>query len=138
MVALFCALLRMPVTIFSVVEAFAVTLVFATYLLSFGNLVSIRYPRPVDPAQSWRSGSVGRAQAYLLLLYPAAAAPIALAFGAQFAFDSRAAFYIVLLIVFLIALLLYSIALESSSRTAEANKEFIVMTLSKSEGPAGS
>jgi ABC-2 type transport system permease protein len=138
MVALFCALLRMPVTIFSVVEAFAVTLVFATYLLSFGNLVSIRYPRPVDPAQSWRSGSVGRAQAYLLLLYPAAAAPIALAFGAQFAFDSRAAFYIVLLIVFLIALLVYSIALESSSRTAEANKEFIVMTLSKSEGPAGS
>jgi ABC-2 type transport system permease protein len=138
MVALFCALLRMPVTVFSVIEAFTVTLVFATYLMSFGNLVSIRYPRPVDPAQSWRSGSVGRAQAFLLLLYPAAAAPIALAFGAGFAFDSQAAFYIVLLIVFLIALLVYSIALESAARTGEANKEFIVMTLSKSEGPASS
>ena len=137
MVSLFCALLRMPVTIFSVAEAFAVTLVFATYLLSFGNLVSIRYPRPVDPAQSWRSGSVGRAQAYLLLLYPAAAAPVALAFGAEFAFDNRAAFYGVLLIDFIIGLLLYGIALESSARTGEANKEFIVMALSKAEGPVG-
>jgi hypothetical protein len=73
----------------------------------------------------------------LLLLYPAAAAPIALAFGAGFAFDSRTAFYVVLLIVLLIGLLLYSIALESSARTGEANKEFIVMTLSKSEGPVG-
>jgi ABC-2 type transport system permease protein len=137
MVSLFCALLRMPVTIFNVAEAFAVTLVFATYLLSFGNLVSIRYPRPVDPAQSWRSGSVGRAQAYLLLLYPAAAAPVALAFGAEFAFDNRAAFYGVLLIDFIIGLLLYGIALESSARTGEANKEFIVMALSKAEGPVG-
>jgi ABC-2 type transport system permease protein len=138
MVAFFCALLRMPVTISSTCEAFAVTLVFATYLLSFGNLISIRYPRPVDPAQSWRSGSVGRAQAYLLLLYPAAAAPIALAFAAEFAFENRMAFYGVLLIDFILGLLFYNIALESSARTGEANKEFIVMALSKSEGPVSS
>jgi ABC-2 type transport system permease protein len=137
-VSIFCALLRMPVTIVSVAEAFSVTLVFATFLLSFGNLVSVRYPRPVDPAQSWRTGSVGRAQAYLLLLYPAAAAPIALAYGARYAFDSETAFYVVLLIDFIIGVLLYSIALDSSTQTGEANKEFIVMTLAKAEGPMAS
>ena len=138
MVSLFCALLRMPVTIYNVAEAFAVTLVFATFLLAFGNLVSVRHPRPVDPAQSWRSGSVGRAQAYLLFLYPAAAAPIALAFAAEFAFESKAAFYGVLLLDLLIGMVVYTIALESSVRAAEENKEFIVLTLSKAEGPVGS
>jgi hypothetical protein len=137
MVTVFCALLRMPVTVSNVAEAFAVTLVFAVFLLSFGNLISIRYPRPVDPAQSWRTGSVGRAQAYLLFLYPAAAAPIALAFAAEFAFEAKAAFYGVLLLDFAISIVVYSIALESSVKTAERNKEFIVLTLSKAEGPAG-
>ncbi|HYI92328.1 MAG TPA: hypothetical protein VEX68_02185 [Bryobacteraceae bacterium] len=138
MVALFCAVLRMPVSLNNVAEAFAVTLVFATFLLAFGNLVSVHHPRPVDPAQSWRSGSVGRAQAYLLFLYPAAAAPIALAFAAEFAFESKAAFYGVLAIDLLIGLVVYTIALESSVQAAERNKEFIVLTLSKAEGPVGS
>jgi ABC-2 type transport system permease protein len=137
MVSIFCALLRMPVTIYSVVEAFAVTLVFAMFLLSFGNLISVRYPRPVDPAQSWRSGSVGRTQAYLLFLYPAAAAPIALAFGAEYAFENKTAFYGVLLIDFLISLVVYAISLDSAVQTAERNKESIVLALSKAEGPMG-
>lgn len=138
MVTLFCSLLQMPVTLPDIAEAFAVTLVLTTFLLAFGNLVSVRYPRPVDPAQSWRSGGVGRAQAYLLLLYPVAAAPIALAFGAEYAFDSRAAFYAVLLIDLMIGLTTYAIALESSAKTANATREFLVMALSKGEGPASS
>jgi ABC-2 type transport system permease protein len=138
LVSIFCALLRMPVTLSNLSEAFAVTMVFATFLLSFGNMLSTRYPRPVDPAQSWRSGSVGRSQAFLLFLYPAAAAPIALAYGAEFAFESRTAFFGVLLLDFVIGLIVYSIALESSVRAADENKEYIVLTLSKSEGPVGS
>ena len=136
-VTVLCTLLRMPVTLAAVAEAFCVTLVFATFLLSLGNLISVRYPRGVDPTQSWRTGTVGRAQAYLLLLYPAAAAPIALAFGAQYAFDSSAALYGVLLLDFTIGLVVYAIALESSAKTAEANKESIVLALSRGEGPVG-
>jgi ABC-2 type transport system permease protein len=138
MVSLCCTLLRMPVSLANVCEAFAVTLVLAVFLMSFGNMLSVRYPRPVDPAQSWRTGSVGRSQAFLLFLYPAAAIPIGLAFGAQFAFESSVAFYGVLLLDFLIGLVVYSIALESSVNAAERNKEFIVLTLSKAEGPVGS
>jgi ABC-2 type transport system permease protein len=137
MVSFFCALLGMPVTLASVAEAFAVTCVFSMFLLSFGNLLSVRYPRPVDPTQSWRSGSVGRAQAYLLFLYPAAAGPVALAYGARYAFDNPYAFYGVLLVDLLIAIVVYSIALESSVNTADETKESIVLALSKAEGPMG-
>ncbi|HYP06728.1 MAG TPA: hypothetical protein VER03_10905 [Bryobacteraceae bacterium] len=135
-VSALCALLRMPVTASTFAEALCVTIVFSVFLMSFGNLLSVRHPRPVDPAQSWRHGASGRAQAYLLLLYPAAAGPVALAFGARFAFDSEAAFYGVLLLDLLIGLVLYSIALESSAKTAEHNREGIVQALSRAEGPA--
>lgn len=138
MVAVCCALLRMPISVYSVAEAFAVTLILATFLMSFGNLISVHYPRPINPAQSWRGGSVGRAQAYLLLLYPVSAAPIALAFGAEFAFDNRAAFYAVLLLDLAIGIVVYWISLESSVNAAERNKESIVLALSKAEGPIGS
>jgi len=137
MVSLFCALFRMPVNLSNIGQAFAVTLVFATFLLAFGNLLSVRYPKAINPGQSWRSGAVARAQAFLLFLYPLAAAPIVLAFGAQFAFESQWAFYGVLLLDFLIGLIVYSIALESAVHTAENTKEFIVLTLTQSEGPAG-
>lgn len=138
LVTLVCLLLRMPMTLERVGEAVAVTLTFAVFLLSFGNLISVRHPRPINPAKSWSSGSVGRTQAYLLLLYPAAAAPIALAFGAQYAFESGVAFYSVLLVDLILGLVLYSIALESAAATAESNKEAIVLALSKAEGPLGS
>jgi ABC-2 type transport system permease protein len=137
LVSLFCTLLRMPVTLASVTEAFVVTLVFAIFLLSFGNLLSVQYPRPLNPMQSWKSGSVGRAQAYLLFLYPAAAAPVALAYGARYAFDHVYAFYAVLLIDLLIAVAVYTISLESAAKTADERKEAIVLALSKAEGPMG-
>jgi hypothetical protein len=138
MVALLCVLVRMRITLGAFVEAVCVTMVFAVFLLSFGNLLSVRYPRPVDPAQSWRTGTIGRAQAYLLFLYPAAAAPIMLAFGAEYAFDSRPAFYGVLLLDLVIGLVVYDIALHSAAETAEEYKEHIVLTLGKAESPVGS
>ena len=81
---------------------------------------------------------MGRAQAYLLFLYPVAAAPIALAFGARFAFESDLAFYGVLLLDLIIGIIFYVISLESAERTAAANKEDIILALSKAEGPAAS
>jgi ABC-2 type transport system permease protein len=137
MVSLFCLLLRMPVNLTRIGEAFGVTLVFATFLLAFGNILSVRYPKPINPGQSWRSGAVARAQAFLLFLYPLAAAPIALAYGAQFAFDSQLAFYSVLLLDFFIGLTVYSIALESAVHVAENTKESIVVALTQAEGPTG-
>ncbi|HUS07831.1 MAG TPA: hypothetical protein VMZ52_16115, partial [Bryobacteraceae bacterium] len=71
-VAAVCALLQMPISAAMVGEAFCVAVVLTLYLLAIGNIFSVRNPRPVDPAQSWRNSSVGRVQAFLLLVYPIA------------------------------------------------------------------
>jgi ABC-2 type transport system permease protein len=138
MIAFCCALLQMPITLSNVGEAFGVTAVLTIFLLAIGNMISTRYPRPVDPGQSWRSGSMGRLQAYLLLLYPVVSAPIFLAFGARYAFQTEVAFYGVLLIDFLIGLVVYSIALQSSVQAAEERKEDMIIALSSGQGPVGS
>jgi ABC-2 type transport system permease protein len=138
LIAVFCAILRMPITAQNVAEAFAVTAVLTLFLLATGNMISTRYPRAVDPAQSWRSGSIGRVQAYLLLLYPVASTPIFLAYGARYAFESEAALYLVLAINFLIGLVVYAIALQSSVEAAEERKEDMIIALSSAPGPVGS
>lgn len=133
-VAVFCFLLRMPVTIHDVGEAFATTAVLAFFMMSAGNILSVKYPRAVDPAQSWRN-SGGRSQVYLLLLYPLASIPILLAWGARYAFDSDLAFWGVILLDFFLAGVVYSIALESASNSAWNRREYIVSELSKSTSP---
>jgi ABC-2 type transport system permease protein len=138
LIAVFCAILRMPITAQNVGEAFAVTAVLTLFLLAIGNMISIRYPRPVDPSQSWRSGSMGRVQAYLLMLYPVASTPIFLAYGARYAFESEAALYLVLAVDFMIGLVVYVIALQSSVESAEEHKEEMIMALSSAQGPVGS
>ncbi len=138
LIAVFCAILRMPISGQNVTEAFAVTAVLTLFLLAIGNMISTRYPRAVDPSQSWRSGSMGRVQAYLLLLYPVASAPLLLAYGARYAFESQAALYLVLAIDFLIGLVVYVIALQSSVEAAEEHKEEMIMALSSAQGPIGS
>jgi ABC-2 type transport system permease protein len=138
MIAFFCAILRMPVSWASIAEALAVTAVLTTLLLGIGNMISTRYPRAVDPAQSWRSGSVGRLQAYLLVLYPLLSAPIFLAYAARYAFESELAFYGVLLIDLLVAAIVYAIALQSSVEAAHERKEELIMALSSSQGPVAS
>jgi ABC-2 type transport system permease protein len=137
-VTLFCYLLRMPVTGVDVAEAFAVTAVLVVYLFAIGNLMSTSYPRAVDPTQSWRTGSVGRIQAMLLVVYPLVSLPVLLAYGAQYAFESDAAFYGVLLIDFVIGLLVYRMALSSAASTVRTQIDRFVLALSSAEGPVGS
>ncbi|HUS07059.1 MAG TPA: hypothetical protein VMZ52_12205, partial [Bryobacteraceae bacterium] len=112
--------------------------VLTLYLLAIGNIFSVRNPRPVDPAQSWRNSSVGRVQAFLLLVYPIAAVPVGLAFGARYAFDSELAFYAVLALDVVVGAVFYWIAMESAVGAAEAHKEHIVAVLSRSDSPVAS
>lgn len=136
-VTVVCFALRMPLTIRSVTEAFAVTAVLALFMLSMGNLLSVRYPRAIDPAQSWKSGSVGRVQAFLLVLYPVAAAPVLLAYGARYAFDTDMAFYIVIAVDVAVGAVLYSVSMDSAAGSADSRREDMIHSLSGSEGPVG-
>jgi ABC-2 type transport system permease protein len=133
-VAVVCILLRMPITLNKLSEAYAVTLVLALFLLAIGNLSSTHYPRPVNPAQSWRS-SAGKFNAMLLLIYPVISAPIALAYLARYAFESELAFYAVLLFAAGLGILVYWVAMDSAVATAIKRTEKLVSTLSQGEGP---
>jgi ABC-2 type transport system permease protein len=80
---------------------------------------------------------MGRVQAFLLGIYPVVSAPVILAYGARYAFDSQAAFFAVLLLDLVVGVILYSIALESAVDTALDGRERIVQALSNAEGPVG-
>ncbi|MEQ1884421.1 MAG: hypothetical protein ABL967_05120 [Bryobacteraceae bacterium] len=130
-----CALLGMPVDAVTLAEAVSVTSVICLFLLSAGNQQSIRQARGVNPATSFRSGSAGRIQAMLLLLYPIAFAPVALAFLARFAFESEAAFFGVLAIDAVLGAIIYKFALESAVAAGEKLKEKMIAALSAADGP---
>jgi len=134
-VALACFLLKMPLTLPRLAESYLVTLVLALYMLAAGNIGSSRYPRPVDPRQSWRSGSAGKFQAMLLFVYPVIAMPVVLAFLARYAFRSDLAFYGVLGVVAAVGAALYWFALESTVASVERDRERFLHQLAAGEGP---
>jgi ABC-2 type transport system permease protein len=133
-----CALLRTPITAAKLVEAYSVTLVVSLYMLAIGNLISVYNPRAVDPAKSMRSRTAGRIQALLMFVYPIAAAPVLLAYVAQYAFDSAIAFYVVLALVGSIGAVVYWVAMDSSVGVAQRDTERILTALAKGEGPVQS
>ncbi|MDZ4801121.1 MAG: hypothetical protein SGI92_23430 [Bryobacteraceae bacterium] len=133
-VAVACLLLRLPLTAREASEAFGVTAVLTVMLLGAGNMMSARYPRPVDPAKSWRN-SAGRSQAWLLALYPVLSVPVLLAYGARYAFASDLAFWCVIGVDLLLAAVFYWVALESAAETAVDRREEIVQLLSNAQTP---
>jgi ABC-2 type transport system permease protein len=129
-----CAVLRLPITRLRVLEAYGVTLVVALYLISLGNLTSTSNARPINPAKAMRTGSPGRLQALLFVLYPVAAAPVLLAYAARYAFDSELAYFVVLGITALFGVAVYWVSLDSAVQAAERNKEKLLAALAEGEG----
>jgi ABC-2 type transport system permease protein len=129
------AALRLPLTPLKVTEAYAVTMVAALLLITIGNLTSLYSPRPVDPSKSFRAARSGRVQAIMLLVYPVVAIPVVLAYGARYAFNSEAAFFIVLAAGAAFGLVAYRIAMDSAMAMAVKKRETILTALARSDGP---
>jgi ABC-2 type transport system permease protein len=129
-----CLAIRLPLTGVKIAESFAVTLVMTVFLISFGNLSSTHYPKAIDPSQSWRSSARGF-QMLLVLLYPLAASPLALAYLARYAFESEAMFYLVLLFDLALGAVVYWIAMQSAVEAFRNRKERTIAELSEGEGP---
>jgi ABC-2 type transport system permease protein len=134
-VTLVCAGLGLPMDRQKLGEAFGVGAVMSVFLLSAGNIQSIRRARGVNPANSFRSGAAGRVQATLLLVYPVIFSPVALAYLARYAFDSEAALFLVLAFDGMVGLVVYRFALQTAVQSAESIKEQMVAALSTADGP---
>ena len=133
-VALICTLLRFPITPLRLVEAIAVTLVVAIFLVSIGNVSSLYNPRRMNPDSSFRARAGARIQALMLLLFPISLTPVALAYLARYAFGSEWAFFAVLALAAALGAVVYRISMQSALTAAEQRKEQIIATLSQGEG----
>lgn len=129
------AVARLPLVASKVAEAFLVTLVLAVYFMAAGNLASAYYPRPVDPEKSTGAASPMRVRLMLLLLYPLGAAPVLLAYGARYAFDSEGAFYGVLGFAAALGVAVYWVALDSALVRLREHRDTFLALLTRSEGP---
>lgn len=138
LVALVCAAVGMPSGLGQIVEAVLVVSILLLSLLAFGNILSVRHARAVDPSQSWRNSAAGATQALLLLVYPLMALPIGLAYLAGYAWESSAIFYLVLAANGVFALVLYLVGLDSALRRLRAGQEHFLATLSQGGGPISS
>ncbi len=134
-IAVVCRLLGMPMNPMGLCEAFAVAGVISIFLLGAGNQLSVRQPRGVNPASSFRTGTANRVQAILFVIYPIAFLPVGLAYLARYALSSQAAFFGVLAFDAVIGLIFYKITLDSAVEAAEQLKEKIVAALSRGDGP---
>lgn len=129
--------MQMPLGVGRMLDALVVTLIFAIYLFAVGNLGSVHYPRPMDPAQSWRANTGSRFQFMLLIVYPLASLPILLAYAARHVAHSEWLFYGVLALDTVLAVVVYRLALYWAVNAAETRREQIVSTLTAGTGPIG-
>jgi ABC-2 type transport system permease protein len=125
----------MPLPPLTLAESFSVAAVISIFLLAAGNQLSIRHPRAMNPAASFRSGTAGRTQAILFLIWPVAFVPVGLAYLARYAFSSEAAFFGILAMDAAIGAVVYKLSLDSAVAAADRLKEQMVTALSRGDGP---
>jgi ABC-2 type transport system permease protein len=130
-----CALLRMPLDLRHTGEAYAVAAVVTIFLLSAGNMLSIHQARAVNPSTQFRAHAAGRVQAMLVIIYPIAFIPVAIAYLARYVYGEQWVFFAVLAFDAVAGSILYWIALESAVGAAERLKERMIEALSAGEGP---
>ncbi|MCS7313835.1 MAG: hypothetical protein RMI94_00270 [Bryobacterales bacterium] len=128
-------LLGAPLDAVTVIEVYAVALTLCLYLLAGGNLSSLRFPRPVNPEQSWGRASTGRFQMLVLFLYPLLGAPVGLAYLVRWVSGSELAFFAQLSLAALAGAVFYRASLDCALRLAEQRKEEFILTLSGQGGP---
>lgn len=129
---------RVQFSLGQVFETFIVIGICATYLMALGNLSSVHYPRALSPERVSQGGGSNRAQGLVMMLYPVVLLPVILAYVARFAFESQAAFSLVLSIAAAIAAIFYWIAMDSAVKAAFARRQLILDELSRGDGPVGS
>jgi ABC-2 type transport system permease protein len=130
--------LRIGVGLGTVVETLLVVAVCSLYMLAFGNISSVHYPRALTAERVSQGGASSRFQALVFILYPLALLPVVLAYLARYAFDSQTAFVAVMIFAAVLGGFLYWQAMQSAVETADKNRERILQDLSRGEGPVAS
>ena len=122
----------------SLIETLVVVTICSVYMMAFGNISSVQYPRPLTPERVSQGGASSRFQALVFILYPIALVPVFLAYLARYALNSETAFVITLAVAAMIGVVVYRLGLDSAVKTAATRRERILTDLSRGEGPVSS
>lgn len=134
-VALGAFALRLPLTPLKLAESATVGLLTAIYLIAFGNISSVRAPRPINPDKMNQSGSAKAVNALMLLFLPLMLLPIGLAYWARSVFESELVFFALLGLAAAFGALLYWVGMGSAVEAANRRREEILAALTQGEGP---
>ena len=129
---------RVSFGIGQVVETLAVITICAAYLMALGNISSVHYPRALTPERVSQGGGGNKMQILVMMFYPVALLPVILAYVARYAFDSNAAFLVVLSMAAGIGGMVYWLAMDSAVKAAVHRRQKILEELSRGDGPIGS
>jgi ABC-2 type transport system permease protein len=135
LVTLGALIFRMQVTPLKFLESVCVALLAAVYLISIGNISSVRVPRLLNAEKINQGGSSKAMNALLLLCFPVVLLPIALAYWARSVFESELVFFLLLALAAIFGGILYWVALTSAAATANQRREKILSDLSRGDGP---
>ena len=133
-VAVVCLLFRLPLSISKILPAYLISTLMTFTLMSAGNLTSVYYPQPVDPQKSLRSKPSAKTQGLLMIIFLVAAGMSGLSYLAEFAFESRLAFYAVLGVLGIVVGIGYRVSLDSAVEAAFERRERLIAALSQNEG----
>jgi ABC-2 type transport system permease protein len=122
-------LLRVPISMRTIVDDLSVSAVVAIFFLGLGNLTSVMLPKSVDPNQTFRKQASGSVQLWLLLCSLGIAALLGFALLAEYAAGTHWAFWSVAALEFAIGLIVYRLATETAVRRAMREQERLLQTL---------
>jgi ABC-2 type transport system permease protein len=128
--------LKMSIAVWQLAETLVVVTICAMYLMSLGNISSVRYPRALNPERVGRGGGGGsRGQVLVMMLYPVLLLPVILSYVARMVFNSELAFDAGLAASAVIGGILYWLGMESAVATAAAQRQNILQELCRDGGP---
>jgi len=130
-----CAVLRVVVTPWQVVEALAVALIASLYVASAGNFASVMFATGLSPERVSRGGAGRGIQGLLAFLYPVLISPILAAYLARYYWDSVKGFLLLLAMAAAGGVALYGVTLPLAARLGWQRRERLLQDLSRGEGP---
>ena len=132
-VAVVCVIMRLPLPLSKMAPAYLISTLMTFTLMCGGNLTSVYYPQPVNPQKSLRSRPSAKTQGLLMVIFLVAAGMSGLAYLAEYAFDNRAAFYGVLLVLAVVIGISYRVSLDAAVDAAFERRELMIAALSQNE-----
>jgi ABC-2 type transport system permease protein len=124
---------HLPASPGKVLETIVVMVISSLYWLAMGNIFSVRMPRPLDPDKMNQMSN--KMQALTIWVAPLLLLPLALAYWSRWFFENEFVFIGIMAIAAIVGGVFYWVGLDSAVNTAQARRESILMTLSRSDSP---